>query len=119
MTEEAWARGMAELSILPLRDIGDPSKALLGRIMREELRHLTDEVWFFAVREAIRKERWFPPVSALLEYAGEYNPAVKLLPPGRDDEQRAQDREMARRGLEEIRRRCPWLAEEPVQEMEG
>jgi hypothetical protein len=117
VTDEAWARGLAELSTLPRQDSGPGIAELQGRIYREELRHLSDPEWYFAVREAIRRERWFPPCSALLEYAAEYGPDIKLLPPARTEEQRAADREEAKRGLEAIRAHCPWLTATPGRDM--
>lgn len=76
-----------------------------GQVYRRELDGLADEAWFFAVREAIRNERWFPTVAALLEYA---EAAGAPLAPvaGRIEEHRMTPEERAasaRRGLELIR----------------
>lgn len=109
---------MAELvATLPSQEVGAVHAEVRGRIYREELSRLTDAQWSFAVREAIRRERWFPTVAALREYAAEYQVPTKLLGPGRSDDQRDLDREEARRGLELIRQHNPWLAGVAVKEM--
>jgi hypothetical protein len=112
MTEESWIRGMAELSMLPSKGTFPAQAQLLGQVYREELGHLTDEAWRFAVREAIRRDRWFPTVAALLEYSDEHVSNTRLLGPARPDGQRDLDREEAKRGLKAILKHCPWLMAE-------
>jgi hypothetical protein len=110
MTEESWARGMADLSVLPSATRGVPPETR-GRIYRERLGHLSDGGWLYAVGQALDSEKWFPTVARLLELAAEFvpSPAAKLLGPARSDEVRDLDREEARRGVEMIRAHCPWL----------
>ena len=38
---------------------------------RQELDGLSDELWLAAVRIAVQRERWFPTVASLLQYASE------------------------------------------------
>jgi hypothetical protein len=46
-----------------------------GKVYREALDGLTDESWLYAVREAVRCEKWFPSVAGLLDYANDAPPA--------------------------------------------
>jgi len=110
-----------------------------ARVYRGQLDHLPDEVWLFAVGEAIRCERWFPTVAALREY-GERPQRTELtqfvangfpgvhpaLPPAADDTQREIGRVEAKRGVElcraayeeAMRRKAPTVASFPRVELE-
>lgn len=108
MKDEQWIRGMSELAAsFPDRDLPEQVLAVRGDVYRRELDHLDGDRWLFAVREAIRNERWFPTVAALLEYAESAGapPVAGLLPPPRrTEEEKERDRQAARAAIEEIRR---------------
>lgn len=80
---------------------------------------LSDEEWFFAVREANREQTFFPSPSELLEYGRLFRKQAD--PPERRTEaqreaQREEARQIAARGLELIRdamRRAPELPAAP------
>lgn len=69
-----------------------------GNVFQREVSHLTDEVWAYAVSQALKCERWFPTPAAILEYAAEYEPPLDIagyLPartPHSIEEQRAEFR---------------------------
>jgi hypothetical protein len=123
VTEEAWQKGSALLEAnLPRRDATKGVQSLRGATYRQELGHLTDDQWEFAVWETIRNEDWFPSIATLLRYASEYEPPVLALPPARrTDEEREQARVDAKRGLDMIRQACKDrgfdIAGEPGKEM--
>src|ERR1700741_2138078 len=99
---------MKELAAsFPDRDLPEAVLETRGDVYRRELGGLTDEAWLFAVREAIRNERWFPTVAALLEYsdsAGAPQPVAGLLEaPVRTEEERERAREVAREALDKIK----------------
>jgi len=102
VTDEAWARGMADLIVmLPDSSPVDESvRARRSRLYREHLHEFSDEAWFFAVAESIKAEKWFPSVATLRSYAEGFTPEYPMLPPGRGEEEKERDREMARKGLE-------------------
>jgi len=85
--------------------VSDPQiKADRAGLYREHLDELADAPWLHAVREAVRHERWFPTIAALLDYAGAWRPPVSgLLPERRTPEEREEDRALARRGLELVK----------------
>ena len=102
MKNETWIKGMSELAAnFPDRDLPEAVLATRGDVYRRELGDLSDETWLFAVREALRNERWFPSVAILLEYAdGAGAPRIAdLLPPHRPTEE---EREAIRRGAAEM-----------------
>ena len=125
MKDHAWARGMAELqkSGLPGWPTDPQESAMRAELYRRHLDDLGEDAWLHAVAEAVRQGRWFPLVEALRGYAAEWAPAQPLLPPARrSEEQLAEAREAARRGLELVRaavaeRGLP--AGEPVRSMPG
>lgn len=123
MTEDGWARGMAELLTLPERDESPERKAIKGVTYRRELDGLTDELWLAAVRIALQRDKWFPPVASLLEYASEAAgtlPRWNALP--EDTRSIAEKRADARRGFEifrdELRRLGAVIPDEPVRSIE-
>jgi hypothetical protein len=44
------------------------SKATL-KIYHEELRHLPDDIWEYAIGQCVKAERFFPAISTILEHA--------------------------------------------------
>ena len=44
--------------------------SLRGQVYRQDLGHLTDEAWLYAVSVARRRE-WFPSIDELLEFAAD------------------------------------------------
>jgi predicted anti-sigma-YlaC factor YlaD len=95
-------------------------QALRGETYRAELGHLTDEAWEHAVRECLRCEDWFPTIATVLRYADEYQPPAQYLPPHRrTEEEKAEAREIAKRGLEQIRAvmQARGLDVDPVKDM--
>lgn len=103
MTDHSWNQGLQDLlAAFPDRDLDPAMLARRGEVYRRELGHLTDAQWLHAVSEALRSERWFPPVSALLEFAATApRPMVPWLPESTlsPDERRA----LMREGMATIR----------------
>jgi len=81
----------------------EQEQAERSRVYRRHLDDLGDEPWLYAVAYAIKADRHFPAIAALRAYAEAYRPTLPMLPPARSPEQMAEDREVARRGLELIR----------------
>jgi hypothetical protein len=48
-----------------------------GQVYRQDLDHLTDDQWRYAVSVA-RRQRWFPSIEDLLGYAAECPPPPRL-----------------------------------------
>lgn len=72
MTDEGWLKGLGELvACLPAQDETPERKATRGTVYRQELDGLSDELWLAAVRIAVQRERWFPPIATLLQFASE------------------------------------------------
>jgi hypothetical protein len=69
--------------------------------MRTDLDHLTDRTWLYAVSIARRRE-WFPSIEALLEYAAECPPPLRLALPGERVPKPGDERADARAGLQLI-----------------
>jgi hypothetical protein len=67
MTDQAFAKGMSLLGILPGYQ---PSPELL-EAYHLVLGELSDAQWRLAVARALRQEKFFPPPSKLLDYANE------------------------------------------------
>ena len=105
MTDHAWSQGMGLLIALGLPGWPEDEKtsSLRSQAMRPLLDDLTDEQWLHACTTAANRERWFPVVATLREYAEGYVPQYPMLPPARDEVTREQDREVARRGVQLIR----------------
>lgn len=106
MTDAAWVEGMALLLALGLP--GWPSEPkesdLRSGTMRPLLDDLTDAEWLHGCRQAAMREKWFPVVATLREYADEYQPEIpehRLLP--RFEGPGWEDVETARKGLAMIR----------------
>lgn len=118
MQDETWVKGMKELfASFPDRDHDEAVMTVRGEVYRRELGHLLDGTWLYAVRESIRKERWFPTVAVLLEYAEAAPSTAPALPPHRmTDEERAEAREQTRRGLEMVRAAVERITGEPAPE---
>lgn len=77
MNDIAWAKGMAELLTLPDGGESPERRAIRGVTYRRELDGLSDELWLASVRMALQREKWFPSVATLLEFASE---AATALP---------------------------------------
>jgi hypothetical protein len=105
MTDESWTTGMHALVVaFPDREMNRGYASDRGALYRHHLNHLTDEAWMHAVSEAIRTERWFPTIAALLDLAGEYRPALLYIGPAKRTEEEAEEaRAQARRGLELVK----------------
>lgn len=99
MTDEAWAKGMHDLVMLPDREMSQEYAADRGEVYRRVLDHLTDAEWLYAVAEALKYERWFPAPATLISFADEYVPPGLALPAGRTSEQIEADRIAARENL--------------------
>lgn len=101
MEDRAWVDGMAELlASFPSQDQDEAVLAKRGEVYRRELGSLTDEAWLYAVREAIRSERWFPTVAVLLEHARRAPaPTATMIPS--DTRTVEEKRADFRRGFEE------------------
>lgn len=101
MNDIVWAKGMADLIVmLPDSSPVDASvRTRRSQLYREHLDEFSDAAWLHAVSLAVSTEKWFPSVATLREYAQSYTPAYPMLPPGRGEEQREQDREIAKRGM--------------------
>lgn len=87
ITEAAWKKGMVELTLLPSAEEDQAESAFRGSIYQREIQpRLNDNQWRHAVSEAIRNERWFPSVAALMAYGlacpAEPTSAAWSLPPG-------------------------------------
>lgn len=106
MTDKAWAEGMAEFQKVGMPGWPyDDSEVSMGRAeaYRRHLDVLSDAQWLHAVRESIAGCKWFPTVHEVLDFGNAYAPPTRMLPAARPDEQKAHDREVARRGVEMIR----------------
>jgi hypothetical protein len=76
LTDQAWAQGMAELvTCLPDREQTAEMQTVRGNAYRAELKHLSDEQWWYAVRASVRGLNWFPTVRQLLDYAEDCPPS--------------------------------------------
>jgi hypothetical protein len=110
VTNRGYARGMSDLAVaFPAGREEDAQIANeRGRIYRQHLDDLTDAAFAYAVSQAIARERWFPTVAALREYAAGAPPPAGALPAPRSPEaieaSREEARANARGGLEIIRR---------------
>lgn len=72
MTDGAWLKGLGELlACLPAQDETPERKATRGTVYRQELDGLSDDLWLAAVRIAVQRDKWFPPIATLLQYASE------------------------------------------------
>jgi hypothetical protein len=104
MRDEAWVDGMRDLAVaFPTQDQDPNVLRARGAVYLRELGNLTDEAWLYAVREAIRNERWFPTVNVLLDYAARapQPPSRTVLP---DDTRTSEERRAdAKRLLEQLR----------------
>jgi hypothetical protein len=101
---------MRDLAVsFPSQDQDPEVLRVRGAVYLRELGSLTDEAWLYAVQEAIRNERWFPTVAALLEYASRAPQAPfradRALPEDTrtPEEIQAEKRETAKRGLELVK----------------
>jgi hypothetical protein len=105
MTDQGWAMWIAKLVLaFPDREQSREQAQARAALYRERLDELSDEQWTFAVEQSIRRERWFPTVAVLLDYAAQYQPVgTSLPPPRRSPEQVEADRAVAREGLRVIR----------------
>jgi hypothetical protein len=100
LNDEAWGRGMLALIVaFPARDEAPEVVSERGRIYREHLDDISDHAWAHAVRESIERERWFPTVAALRDYAASAPPERKALPTPRSPEAVSESRETARQAL--------------------
>lgn len=82
----------------------DPREAeLRASILRRMVDHLSDDQWLYAADAAARTQQWFPVPATILDFAEDYVPPYKALPPARDEATRERDREAAKRGVELIR----------------
>lgn len=93
VTDQAWARGMAELvACCQDRDLPAGMQDVRARAYRQELGHLGDDVWLYAV-SVRRRYTWFPSIEQLLEAAAmapKPKPAGLLEAPRmKPDEERA------------------------------
>jgi hypothetical protein len=104
VTDREWAEGLADLLKAGLPGWPtDPDEARMrAEFYRRRLDGLSGAAWRHAVDLAVDREKFFPPVSSLLEYASEYRPPA-LPPARRTDEEKAEARESAKRGLELIK----------------
>lgn len=106
MTDAAWAKGMAELKILPDSAPTDEAfRTHRAGLYRRHLDEFSDAAWLHAVSEAVRRETWFPAVATLRRYAEEYRPKMLALPHvAPSSEEQAAAKLEARKGVELIRR---------------
>lgn len=106
MTDKAWVEGMALLLALGLPGWPTEPKEsdLRSGTMRPLLDDLDDAAWLYGCRQAAQREKWFPVVATLREYADEYQPPAaehRYLP--RYEGNGWDDMETARKGLAMIR----------------
>jgi hypothetical protein len=78
MTNKAWAEGYADLKACCTGpELTEGMAERRGSVYRQDLDHLSDEQWLFAVSVA-RRQRWFPSIEDLLGYATECPPPPRL-----------------------------------------
>ncbi len=66
VSNEAWARGMLELALLPSREESPEMEMLRADVYRRDLQPFTtDHQWRHAVSEAVRTLDWFPTANQL------------------------------------------------------
>lgn len=107
MNDAAWKAGMKRLLMaFPYPTLDLRAAKEREKLYREKFGYLADSEWLRIVEAAVDNEtdHTFPSVGKLREYADVGRPALKALPPARSSEQREADREIARRGVELIRR---------------
>lgn len=81
MTERAWDEGLKYLlANLPGPELTQPMAEVRGRSYREDLDHLSDDVWLWTCRQARKRFRFFPVIADLLALAEEA-PRPHTLPP--------------------------------------
>jgi hypothetical protein len=104
MQDATWVRGIGDLAVsFPDRDQDPEVLEARGGVYRRELGSLSDEAWLYAVREAIRNERWFPTIAVLLDYAARAPIAAPSAALPDDTRTPEEKREDAKRLLEVVR----------------
>jgi hypothetical protein len=103
MSDAAWIEGMTQLVLAYFNaDEAHEAKAARGKLFRQHLNFLTDEMWLYAVRSAIESDTFPPTIARLKEFAAScpppehaYLPAPRI---GTDEERR----EAVRRGIARV-----------------
>ena len=105
MTDRSWLMGWKQLQVCCReKDMTPEDEATKSRCYRDDLNHLSDERWLYAVRQ-LRGAGWFPSVQeiecAALSMPAPAVPARLALP--EDTRTRDEKRADAKRWLERIR----------------
>jgi len=82
MTDDDWRAGYGRLRLAfpPPADTTREVAAARGRVYREALDDLSPVAWRHAVTLALQRERFFPTIALLRDYAADY--VAPALPPG-------------------------------------
>lgn len=84
MQARAWTAGMTALVLaFPSREQTETVQEARGRLYQQHLADLTDEQWGHAVRESICRDRFFPTIAELRNYAASAAPGPEHWDPGR------------------------------------